>query len=180
MSQGGSQPAAAAAIGAEGALFETAGIDLDGQVMSKAEIERWLPHRGAMSLLDRVVWLAPDRSRCIGVKSCRSDEFWVPGHFPGVPLLPGVLMVEAAAQLMCMLYNHKDGRTRTGVFTRIADCAFRQSVTVGDDLFIMVQEQKFGSRRFQAAVQGWVAGKQAFDAQLSGIVMLDKMSGQGE
>ncbi len=159
------------------ALFDPTGIDLNARLMDKEGIEQWIPHRGDMSLLDGVVWLSQDKSRVIGVKHNRSDEFWVPGHFPEIPLLPGVLMVEAAAQLMSTQYNMKVGSNRTGIFTRIENCAFRQSVTVGDDLYILVQELKFGGRRFQGAVQGWVNGKVAFDAQLSGIIMMDKMAG---
>jgi 3-hydroxyacyl-[acyl-carrier-protein] dehydratase len=167
-------------VGPEGALFDTSGIELDARVMSKHDIEQWIPHRGAMSLLDAVVWMSQDRSRCVGIKLCREDEFWVSGHFPGMPMLPGVLMVEAAAQIMCLIYNLKAGAMRTGIFTRIERCAFRQSVNVGDTLYLLVQELKFSSRRFQADVQGWVGGKIAFEAQLSGIIMLDKLAGPGE
>ncbi|MEO0629936.1 MAG: hypothetical protein AAFY46_04315 [Planctomycetota bacterium] len=159
------------------ALFDPTGIDLSGRLMDKAAIEQWIPHRGDMSLLDGVVWLSEDKSQIIGIKHNRDSEFWVPGHFPDVPLFPGVLMVEAAAQLMSVQYNMKVGNNRTGIFTRIESCAFRQSVTVGDDLYILVKELKFGGRRFQGAVQGWVNGKVAFDAQLSGIIMMDKMAG---
>ena len=159
------------------ALFDPTGIDLSGRLMDKAAIEQWIPHRGDMSLLDGVIWLSEDKSRIIGIKHNRADEFWVPGHFPQVALFPGVLMVEAAAQLMSTQYNMKVGNNRTGIFTRIESCAFRQSVSVGDDLYILVQEMKFGGRRFQGAVQGWVNGKVAFDAQLSGIIMMDKMAG---
>ncbi len=161
------------------AIFDASGIDLSSRLMDKDAIERWIPHRGHMSLLDGVVWLAEDKSRIVGIKHNRVDEFWVPGHFPDVPIFPGVLMVEAAAQLMSTQYNMKVGNNRTGIFTRIENCAFRQSVSVGDDLYILVQERKFGARRFQGEVQGWVNGKVAFDARLSGIIMLDKMAGQG-
>ncbi|MEL6497000.1 MAG: FabA/FabZ family ACP-dehydratase [Planctomycetota bacterium] len=164
-------------IGRDQALFDPTGIDPDARIMDKAAIEEWIPHRGAMSLLDGVVWLSDDKSQIVGIKHNRSDEFWVPGHFPHKPLLPGVLMIEAAAQLMSTQYNIKGGKQITGIFTRIENCAFRQSVTVGDDLYILVNERKFGGRRFQGDVQGWVNGKVAFDAQLSGIVMMDKMAG---
>lgn len=161
------------------AIFDASGIDLSSRLMDKAGIERWIPHRGHMSLLDAVVWMSDDKSRIVGVKHTTADDFWVDGHFPEVPLLPGVLMVEATAQLMCAQYNMKVGAQRTGIFTRIENCAFRQSVTVGDDLYLLVKELKFGARRFQGEVQGWVNGKTAFDAQLSGIIMLEKMAGQG-
>lgn len=161
-------------IGADAALFDVAGIDLDARAMSRDEIHEWIPHRGQMSLLSAVVWLSEERNRCIGIKTNGESEFWVPGHFPGYPLLPGVLMIEAAAQLMCMLYNIRYNERRTGIFTRIENCSFRQSVTVGDSLYIMIEETRFSRRGFQAGTQGWVNGAMAFEAQLSGIIMPSK------
>lgn len=158
-------------------LFDARSIDLDARVIDKAGIEAWIPHRGDMSLLDAVVWLADDQSRCIGVKHCRDDEFWVQGHFPEMPLLPGVLMIEAAAQLMCMQYNMRFQARHTGIFTRIEGCSFRQSVTVDEKLYLMIEEIRFARRGFQAQTQGWVNGALAFDAKLSGIVMPDKLNG---
>lgn len=163
-------------IGTAASLFDVSGLDLDARVMEKDAIHEWIPHRGQMSLLDAVVWLSEDHSRCIGIKTNSSDEFWVSGHFPQIPLLPGVLMIEAAAQLMCMQYNMRFGERRTGIFTRIENCSFRQSVTVGDTLYLMIEEIRFSRRGFQAKTQGWVNGAMAFDAKLSGITMSEKGS----
>lgn len=161
-------------VGTDGPLFDVTGLDLDARVMDKEAIHAWIPHRGQMSLLQAVVWLSDDHSRCIGVKANTPDEFWVAGHFPKIPLLPGVLMIETAAQLMCMQYNMRFGERRTGIFTRIENCSFRQSVTVGDELYIVTEEIRFSRRGFQANTQGWVNGAMAFDAKLSGITMAEK------
>ncbi|MEM8758497.1 MAG: 3-hydroxyacyl-ACP dehydratase FabZ family protein [Planctomycetota bacterium] len=161
-------------LGSDNALFDVTGLDLSGTAMDKAAIERWIPHRGDMSLLSRVAWIAEDNSRCVAAKDCRDGEFWVAGHFPHLPVLPGVLMIEAAAQTMCMMYNLRFQALHTGIFTRIEECSFRGSVGVGQSLHLLIEEIRFTRRGFQAKTQGWVAGQRAFDAKLSGVVMTDK------
>lgn len=150
-------------------LFDISGTDLAGRVCSKSQIEEYIPHRGVMSLLDWIVWKNDANTRGIGLKRVRNDEFWVKGHFPARAMLPGVLMVEAGAQLACFLYNIRAGAQQVLAFTRIEECAFRSSVQPGDDLYLLCDEVKFGRRNFVSRVQGIVSGKVAFDALISGM-----------
>ena len=79
-------------------LFDIAGIDLERVVADQEAIRRFNPQRGDMEHLNGINWFDP-KGKIVGYKDCRPDEFWVPGHIPGRPLLPGVLMIESAAQL---------------------------------------------------------------------------------
>ncbi|MFI4873533.1 MAG: 3-hydroxyacyl-ACP dehydratase FabZ family protein [Phycisphaerales bacterium JB058] len=156
------------------ALFDVRGVDITARVTDKEGIESWIPHRGDMSLLDGVVYANEGCKEVVGIKQVRDGEFWVPGHFPDVPLLPGVLMIEAAAQLMCWMFNYRRGIPSPAAFLRINECVFRNSVTVGDDLYILVKEVKFGGRGYVAAAQGIIDGKIAFEAEMRGMVLPEK------
>jgi 3-hydroxyacyl-[acyl-carrier-protein] dehydratase len=152
-------------------LFEINNIDLNGQSVSYDEVGRLNPQCGDMRHLHHVVWMSDDNSQALGVKYVREDEFWVPGHIPGRPLLPGVLMIEAGAQLSSITYLKKSGRDVFLGFTRCDDVVFRDQVVPGDDLYILAKEKDFGARRFISHVQGIVKDRLVFEAQITGMVM---------
>ena len=86
---------------------------LPGQVLADQDaIRRCNPQRFEMEQLDAIVHLDTEASIIVGYKDVRHDEFWVRGHMPGYPLMPGVLMCEAAAQLVQLFHHHpaRDGR----------------------------------------------------------------------
>src|SRR5918999_3059614 len=76
-------------------LYDIAGIDLNRVVYDQEAIRECNPQRGDMEHLNAIVYAEPELGRIIGYKDVRDDEFWVEGHIPGRPLLPGVLMIEA-------------------------------------------------------------------------------------
>lgn len=159
------------AAGQKPLLFDLDGIDLDRIAVPRDRIGRWIPHRGMMAFLDGIVWHSEDCKRGVGVKHVRDDEFWVDGHFPGRPMMPGVLQVECGAQLGAYLYNIRFSEPRTCAFTRIENAVFRTSVRPGDALYILAVEVRFNRRRFVSDIQGIVDSNVAFEARINGMVV---------
>ena len=101
---------------------------------SRAEIEEILPHRDPFLLIDEVVELEPGH-RVVARKRVRSDEWYLAGHFPGRPIMPGVLIVEAMAQTGAVaVLCSEENRGRLALFAGIDDVRFKRIVEPGDEL----------------------------------------------
>lgn len=152
-------------------LFDHLPIDLSGSMLSPEEIDDLLPQTGDMRQIQRVPFLSPDPQRGIGIKEVGNEEFWVPGHIPGRPLLPGVMMIEAAAQVSSILYQVYHGKRDFIGFTRCEECSFRGQVIPGDTLIVLALERRFQRRRFICQTQGYVKGELVFEALITGMTM---------
>jgi len=155
-------------------LFDISGIDLNAVAVSREEVGRLNPQAGDMRHLDYVVWHRDDWSEVVGVRDVRDDEFWVAGHIPGRPLMPGVLMIEAAAQLASIGFRKRQVQERFLAFTRIDDVVFRAQVVPGDRLVLLMKELKFNPRRFVCRTQGLVDDEVAFEATITGMAVGDE------
>lgn len=151
-------------------FVDLATLDLSQKMLSRNDIEGFIPHRDIMLLLDGVVWHRPDYTLAVAVKHIRDDEFWTKGHIPGRPILPGVLMVEAGAQLASILFHARVKTDKFAGFTRIENTAFRGMVVPGDTIYFISREVKFSQRRFVADIQGVVDNKLVFESRVTGML----------
>lgn len=150
-------------------VIDMSRLDLTRRMYAREDIEKIIPHRGQMLLIDSIVWESDDHKKGVAVKRVRDDEFWVAGHFPDRPMMPAVFMIEAGAQLACFLYNIRMPQPKIVAFVHLNNASFRAMVQPGDDLYLLCSEVKFGRRRFVSDIQGVVNGKLAFEAQISGM-----------
>jgi 3-hydroxyacyl-[acyl-carrier-protein] dehydratase len=142
-----------------------------GTVHTTREIEALIPHRWPMLMVDRIVEYDADDQRIVGVKGISATEWWAPGHFPGLPILPGVLQVEALAQTMAVYVAKQPGfGDRIGLFAAIDETRFKRIVVPGDVLRLEVTMQKLGSRMGRARGVASVDGEVACEATLSFII----------
>jgi 3-hydroxyacyl-[acyl-carrier-protein] dehydratase len=151
---------------------DLASIDFTKVVADRAGIAEHLPHRGPMALLTAVVHVEPTKHLIAGYVDVRPDEFWVAGHFPGHPIMPGVVMVEAAAQLAAY-YTLSQGITG-GVLMGLGgveDTRFRKGVHPGDRLVLVGKGSRLRPRYSQFNVQGFVRGELAFHTDVIGVAL---------
>jgi len=128
-------------------------------VYTAAEIMKFLPHRYPFLLVDRIVELEPDK-RIVGLKNVTINEQFFQGHFPGAPVMPGVLIIEAMAQVAgVLIYRDLPNREKKLIyFTGIENAKFRRPVTPGDQLRIEIEclnrRNNFGKMQGRATVDG--------------------------
>jgi len=152
-------------------LLDLANIDLNHVIYNVEDIEKVNPHRYEMRLLDGVVHLDADAGIAVGFKEITENDFWARGHIPSRPLMPGVLMVEAAAQLASFTALHNIKEERFIGFGGIEDVKFRGQVIPPCRLYILGKFIERRSRRFKFAAQGLVEGQLVFQATVIGMPM---------
>ena len=142
-----------------------------GIVHTTREIEALIPHRWPFLLVDRIVEYDADARRIVGLKAVTATEWFFGGHFPGLPVMPGVLQVEALAQTMAVYVARQPGfGDRIGLFAGIDECRFKRVVAPGDTLRLEVVMEKLGSRFGRGRATATVDGEVACEATLSFII----------
>jgi len=152
-------------------LVDLSRIDLDQVAIRIEEIRLVNAQRYEMEQLSGIIAYQPDQGYVVGFKDVREDEFWVRGHIPGRPLMPGVLMIEAAAQLSSFYYKMHMGKDdpRFVGFGGVTDVKFRRTVEPGDRLIIIAVVREIKSRRAVFDTQEVVDGKLAFEGTIIGM-----------
>jgi 3-hydroxyacyl-[acyl-carrier-protein] dehydratase len=148
-----------------------AAVPATGPVHTVREIEALIPHRWPFLLVDRIIELDPDAKRIVGQKAVTATEWYFQGHFPGLPVMPGVLQVEALAQTMAVYVARQPGfGDRIGLFAAIDDCRFKRVVTPGDVLRLEVTMEKLGSRFGRGRAVASVDGEVACEATITFLI----------
>jgi 3-hydroxyacyl-[acyl-carrier-protein] dehydratase len=155
-------------------LIDIDRIDLTQTVFDAQAIEQFNPQRGPMRHLDGICWAQADHPEyglsAVGYKDCTADEFWVDGHIPGRPLLPGVLMIETAAQLAAFMIKHFRKEPGFLGFLGCDKVKFRGQVQPGQRLYIVGHEISYRpGRRFVCATQGLCDGELVYEGQITGM-----------
>ncbi len=154
--------------------------DLDRVIADIHEIRRWNKQRFEMEQLTAIVHEEHSRGLCVGYKDVTPDEFWVRGHFPGVPLMPGVLMCEAAAQLSSY-YTQRHNLLDAEVigFGGLEEVRFREPVRPGDRLVIAVERVRVRPKAMIVCrFQGLVRESIVVDGVIKGVPLPIEMLAQ--
>ncbi|MEC8093417.1 MAG: 3-hydroxyacyl-ACP dehydratase FabZ, partial [Planctomycetota bacterium] len=138
----------------------------EGRAMDIRSIQRALPHRYPMLLVDRVLELDGDQ-KAIGIKNVSINEPFFQGHYPNVPIMPGVLIVEAMAQLGGLLVsNTVDNTGKTPVLLSLDGVKIRKPVTPGDQLVLEAETIQVRARIISVRCRATVAGTLAAEARI--------------
>jgi len=151
-------------------LFDLSKIDLLGEpVLDKQEIRRVNAQRFEMEQLDGILWYDKEQLLVLGYKDVTEKEFWVRGHIPGRPLMPGVIMIEAAAQLSSFFVKHIYQFKGFIGFAAVESAKFRALVEPGERLYLLGHLTKFKRRKFTCSLQGVVRDTMVFETVVSGM-----------
>jgi 3-hydroxyacyl-[acyl-carrier-protein] dehydratase len=132
-------------------------------MLSNAEIQKIIPHRYPFLLIDKVLEVEPGK-KAVAIKNVTANEPFFQGHFPGSPIMPGVLIVEALAQTACVAgLTLEENKGKLGLFTGIESMKFRRQVMPGDTLHLeaefLVLKMGMGKVKVRATVDDQTAAE---------------------
>jgi 3-hydroxyacyl-[acyl-carrier-protein] dehydratase len=152
-------------------ILDPSEYDIDHILADIEEIRRYNPQRHEMEQLTAVVYDDAERGVCVGYKDIAADEFWTRGHMPGMPLMPGVIMCESAAQL-CAFHVQRHGLMGGKMlgFGGLDQVRFRGTVVPGDRFVIVCEKlQLRPGAMIRSRFQGFVNGQIVCEGEIRGI-----------
>jgi beta-hydroxyacyl-ACP dehydratase FabZ len=136
-------------------------------------INKIMPHRYPMLLVDRILEIDGDQ-RAIGIKNVSINEPFFQGHYPGTPIMPGVLVVEAMAQLSGILIGQKAENTgKLAILLSLDKVKLRKPVTPGDQLILEAEAIRIRSRIAHMQCRAYVAEELAAEAEVKFMLIDD-------
>src|SRR5215472_8498310 len=137
-------------------------------ILDITQIQAILPHRYPFLLVDRIIEYEPNK-RVVGIKNVTLNEPYFAGHFPGAPVMPGVLIVEAMAQTagVLMLASLPDRASKLVFFTGIDGAKFRKPVIPGDQLKLELDVLRLRPRYIRLRGRAFVGGQLVAEAEIS-------------
>jgi 3-hydroxyacyl-[acyl-carrier-protein] dehydratase len=159
-------------------ILDFSEYDPDRVVAGVEDIRRYNPQRFEMEQLTAICFEDRERNLCVGYKDLTANEFWVRGHMPGIPLMPGVIMCEAAAQLSSY-YSHKYKLMEGMIgFGGLEDVRFRGVVRPGDRFVIVCRMLKLRRSIMTCEFQCFVDRNLVCEGVLKGIALpMDQLTG---
>jgi len=140
-------------------------------ILDSRAIQEILPHRYPFLLVDKIIELAP-RVKIVGIKQVTINEHFFVGHFPEAPVMPGVLIIEALAQVgaILALREFEDRKNKIPFFSGIDKARFRRPVVPGDTLFLEVTALRIGSKVQKMRGEAKVNGQIVAEAEIMCII----------
>ena len=152
-------------------LTDLSTVDLDAVEVPIEDIRRSNPQRYEMEQLSAIIKYLPEERLVIARRDVKDDEFWVRGHIPGRPLMPGVLICECAAQAATYCFRRCVPGDHFIGFGGMTDVKFRGLIVPGDTLIMLARTVDPRPRRAVFETQGVVNGKLVFEAMIFGMAM---------
>ena len=136
-------------------------------VLDAKKIAQILPHRYPFLLVDRIVHIDLENNKIIGQKNVTINEHFFQGHFPGAPIMPGVLILEALAQTGGVLVHQKGYGHKIAVLLNISSAKFRRPVVPGDILILQAIGLHFSNRAGKVSAKAFVNDQLVVEAEVS-------------
>ena len=143
------------------------------ETLDIARIMKMIPHRYPFLLVDRVIDVVPNQ-RAVGIKNVTIGDIWFQGHFPGKPVMPGVMIIESMAQTAAVLVVHTLGPDAEGklvYFMSIEGARFRKPVFPGDTLHVHVHKERSRGNVWKFSAQAKVNGLAVAEATFTAMIL---------